>query len=95
MGDHSTRRSQDEPVRPGVYKHYKHHRNDPKYYLVLAVIPEHDTGQLFVDYVCLYPVDGSQRRLRRIEEFTETVTIDGALMPRYEYIGTQIPPHSF
>ena len=65
-------------VEPGVYQHYK--GND---YQVIAIGKHTETGEVIVVYRPLYESD-VQYWLRPMTMFTETVTVDGKVIPRFK-----------
>ncbi len=94
MGDISARRPQNDPVRLGVYKHYKHRSDDPKYYQVIGLARQTETEELLVIYVPLYPAGGVRMAARPLDAFTGSTEVDGVTVPRFEYVGTEIPEYS-
>lgn len=94
MGDISARRPQNDPVRLGVYKHYKHRAEDPKYYQVIGVARHSETEELVVVYVPLYPAGGPRMAVRPLDNFTGRVEVDDRTVPRFEYMGIEIPDYS-
>lgn len=71
-------------VRPGVYEHYKGKR----YLVITTAILESDLSPHVV-YVPLYEDDQRLGRtwLRRLDDFTSDVEVDGKTQPRFRYIG--------
>lgn len=94
MGDISARRPQNDPVRLGVYKHYKHTGDDPKFYQVMMVARHTRTEEKLVIYVPLYPAGGLRVAARPLDEFVAKVQVDGVTVPRFEYVGLEIPDYS-
>lgn len=94
MGDISARRPQNDPVRLGVYKHYKHQPEDPKYYQVMMVARHTRTEERLVIYVPLYPAGGLRVAARPLDEFVSNVVVDGVTVRRFEYVGLEIPDYS-
>ncbi len=75
----------EEPV-PGVYEHYKGHK-----YLVLGTAAHSETLERLVVYVALYDSPGPRLWVRPRSMFLQTVEIDGLPMPRFRFIGQEIP----
>ena len=71
---------------PGIYEHYK----GPKY-LVIGVAAHSETLERLVVYVPLYDSPGPRLWVRPISMFTELVAVDGTLVPRFRYLGQEIP----
>lgn len=66
---------------PGLYRHYK--GGD---YLVLGVARHSETEELVVVYQALYGERGLW--VRPLKMFTETVLLDGEVVPRFAYAGS-------
>lgn len=94
MVDLASVQPRNDPVRLGVYKHYKHTDEDPKYYLVIGVGRHTETEETLVAYVPLYPAGGLRMAFRPLKNFVSVVTHHGRRMPRFEYVGTEIPEYS-
>lgn len=75
--------SRNEPV-PGRYRHFKGGE-----YEVIGVARHSETDELLVVYRPLYNETGLW--VRPVAMFLETVTHNGATVPRFEYLG---PPTS-
>lgn len=75
-----------EPLRAGVYKHYK-----GGMYLVLGVARHTETNETLVMYVSLGVKPGPQMFARPYDMFTETVIVNGIEKPRFLYIGEDTP----
>jgi hypothetical protein len=84
----------NDPVRIGVYRHYKHTDKDPKYYQVFGIGRHTNTEEKGVIYVPLYPAGGPRFAFRPLEDFISSVEVDGKTVRRFEYIGTEIPQFS-
>jgi hypothetical protein len=67
-------------VPPGRYRHFK-----GGLYEVLGVAKHSETEEEFVVYRPLYGDRGLWVRPRAL--FLETVTVDGAAVPRFQYLG--------
>lgn len=63
----------------GIYRHYK-----GNLYQVLHTARHSETEETLVVYRCLYGEYGVW--VRPIEMFSESVTVDGKLVPRFELI---------
>jgi hypothetical protein len=71
------RRSQKMPlVEPGVYRHYS-----GKFYSVIGLVREDDTGDIYVLKIPLYLVEAdtvpTQMSMRKLEEFCAVVNKNG------------------
>jgi len=71
--------SETKTVPQGIYRHYK-----GNLYQVLNTARHSETEEALVIYRCLYGEYGVWAR--PLSMFTETVTIDGKDMPRFEMI---------
>jgi hypothetical protein len=67
-------------VRPGRYRHFKGNE-----YEVLGVARHSETHEWYVVYRPLYGDGGLW--VRPLAMFTEQVSHDGLLVPRFEYLG--------
>ncbi len=75
-----------EPLRCGVYEHYKGRR-----YLVLGTAQHSETGEEFVVYVPLYEHGGSAMWVRPAGMFTEEIEAGGgATRPRFRFVGSDM-----
>ncbi len=71
----------------GVYQHYK-----GNYYLVLGIARHDVTEEKLVVYVPLYAEkSGPRMTARPIEVFFEEIKINGIKVPRFKYVGMEIP----
>lgn len=73
-------------ILPGIYEHYK-----GKKYLVIGTAAHSETLERLVVYVPLYDSPGPRLWVRPRTMFTETVERDGLVVPRFRYIGQEIP----
>lgn len=64
---------------PGRYRHYK-----GKDYQVIEVATHSETGEQLVIYRALYGEHGLWAR--PLAMFSETVTVDGACVPRFRFV---------
>jgi hypothetical protein len=71
-----------EKVKLGKYQHFK-----GGLYRVIAVGKIEATGEDVVVYETLYDNPVSRVWVRPLNNFLETVEIDGKKVPRFEYIG--------
>ena len=71
---------------PGIYEHYKGRK-----YLVLGTAAHSETLERLVVYVPLYDSPGPRLWVRPRSMFTETVSVNEELVPRFRYIGQEIP----
>ncbi len=94
MGDVSAVRAHNDPVRAGVYRHYKHTERSPKYYLVLGLGRHTETEEKVVVYVPLYPAGGPRIAVRPLENFLSPAVVDGQRVERFTYEGTEIDQYS-
>ena len=74
--------------KPGVYRHYK-----GNYYLALGLAREDETNETVVVYTRLYPREGLPMSTRKLRVWNETVHVkpDGALLPRFTFVGHETP----
>lgn len=68
-----------DAIPQGIYRHYK-----GNLYQVLHTARHSETEETLVVYRCLYGEYGVW--VRPIEMFSESVTVDGKLVPRFELI---------
>ncbi|WAI86797.1 hypothetical protein SC65A3_00241 [Psychrobacter sp. SC65A.3] len=68
-----------KPIPQGIYRHYK-----GSLYQVLHTAQHSETEELLVVYRCLYGEYGVW--VRPLAMFSETVTVDGKQLPRFELI---------
>uniref|UniRef100_A0A7R9WNV2 DUF1653 domain-containing protein n=1 Tax=Craspedostauros australis TaxID=1486917 RepID=A0A7R9WNV2_9STRA len=67
-------------VLPGRYKHYKGNE-----YEVFFVATHSETSEKLVVYRCLY--GDYSHWVRPLEMFTETVTVNDEVLPRFKFVG--------
>lgn len=82
-----------DSFRPGIYRHYKHTEQSPRYYQVLGVARNTETDELFALYVPLYVIaahKGVRFQIRSLVMFFEQVEYKGKLVDRFTYIGQQL-----
>jgi len=70
----------DKKIKRGIYKHYK-----GNLYEVLELGRHSETQEWMVIYRTLYGDGGTW--VRPYDMFMETVTLDGNLLKRFEYMG--------
>ena len=68
----------DQQIQPGIYKHYK-----GNLYEVLGTARHSESEEVFVVYKTCYGDRSSW--IRPLEMFTENITKDGQLVPRFEF----------
>ncbi len=71
-------------VAPGYYQHYK-----GPYYQVIDLAKHSESGDWLVIYRALYAEQGLWARPASM--FMENVEIAGELIPRFQYLGTELP----
>lgn len=74
-------------VIPGIYQHYK-----GNYYLVLGTAAHSETEERLVVYVPLYASPGPRLWVRPLSMFLETVEREEGTLPRFRYVGQELPP---
>ncbi len=77
----------------GIYEHYKSTIEDRKYYQVIGVAKHTETGEMLVVYLPLYETNEEANFkyfVRPLDMFTEDVEHNGAIMPRFQYVGTEL-----
>lgn len=75
-----------DEITPGIYEHYKGRK-----YLVLGTAAHSETLERLVVYVPLYDSPGPRLWVRPCAMFGETVLVEGAAVPRFRYLGQEIP----
>ena len=73
-------------ILPGIYEHYKGRK-----YLALGTAAHSETEERFVVYVPLYDSPGPRLWVRPLAMFAETILVNGEEMPRFRYLGQEIP----
>lgn len=79
--------------RPGIYRHYKHTKDSPRYYQVLGVARNTDSEELYALYIPLYVIpehSGVRFQVRPLKMFLEHVEWQGKTVERFTYVGQQI-----
>lgn len=73
-----------DTIPKGLYAHYK-----GKHYEVVDVARDHETTEPVVVYKTLYEGNFPAGSLwvRPLKMFTENVTVNGKIVPRFKYIG--------
>lgn len=94
MVEHSAVRPQNDLVRLGVYRHYKHTEQTPKYYQIMCLARHTETEETLVIYVPLYHAGGLRVAARPLKHFMSRAEVDGELVERFTYVGTEIPEYS-
>lgn len=72
-------------VLSGVYRHYKGHLVH-----VLGVARHSETEEKLVAYIPLAAKKGPRITVRPYDMFFEKVTVDGTVIPRFEWIGEEM-----
>lgn len=70
-----------QTILPGKYKHYK-----GNYYEVIGVATHSETLEPLVVYKALYQEEGNNLWVRPLSMFTETVNLEGQLLPRFQKV---------
>ena len=73
-------------VIPGVYEHYKGRK-----YLVIGTAAHSETMERLIVYVALYDSPGPRLWVRPRAMFEEMVEVEGKPVPRFRYLGQEIP----
>ena len=94
MATLSAVRGKNDPIRLGVYRHYKDTHKSPKYYLILGLARHTETEETLVVYVPLYHAGGLRMAARPLENFLSPAVVEGERVERFTYIGTEIPEYS-
>lgn len=71
-----------ENIKVGLYQHYKGMR-----YKVIGLAKHSETLEWMVYYECLYENSEAQLWVRPLSMFRETVEVNGAVVPRFKFIG--------
>lgn len=69
---------------PGIYRHFK-----GNYYRVVGTATHSETMEALVVYVPLYGEGGMW--VRPLDMFRGTVLREGREIPRFEYVGSEVP----
>jgi len=90
VGEPSPAPAPEQPQLPaGVWRHYK-----GDFYQVIGIGEHTEAGELLVVYVALHARPGVRIRCRPLtgpEGFLTPVELKGMTVPRFEWIGHQIP----
>lgn len=73
-------------MQTGVYRHYS-----GLMVLVLGVARHSETEEKFVTYVPLGVKEGPRITVRPYDMFFEYVEVDGEKLPRFQYLGEDMP----
>ncbi len=87
-------RAGNDPVRIGIYRHYKHTETEERYYQVIGIARHTETEEIGVIYVPLYPAGGVRMAFRPLTRFVDMVEHNGVPMRRFTFVGTEIPKYS-
>ncbi|HXH30076.1 MAG TPA: DUF1653 domain-containing protein [Bacteriovoracaceae bacterium] len=74
----------EKTITPGLYRHYK-----GQLYRVRGLARHSETLELLVVYECQYNNDLGKVWVRPVEMFVEEVLVDGAKVPRFEFISDE------
>ena len=94
LAEHSAIRPQNDLIRLGVYRHYKHTEQVPKYYQMIGLARHTETEETLVIYVPLYHAGGLRMAARPLKNFLSRAEVDGKMVERFTYVGTEIPEYS-
>ena len=84
----------DEYPQSGIYEYYKSTPEFRRYYQVLGVGRHTETDELLVFYIPLYYLSehtGPKLQARPLDMFIEDIEHNGKTMPRFAYLGIEIP----
>jgi hypothetical protein len=81
-------------VRLGVYRHHNHTDRHPRFYQVIGIARHTFTEEKGVVYIPLYVAGGPRMAFRPLDNFIEILDKDGKKVPRFQYVGTEIPEFS-
>ena len=70
-------------MKPGIYTHFK---NKDQEYRVIGIGKDTDNLNDYVIYEALYNNEVSKLWVRKLEEFTGTVEVDGVEVPRFSFV---------
>ncbi len=79
-----------ENFKPGIYKHYKHSEESPRYYQVIGIARNTETDELHALYVPLYVIPehrGVRFQVRPLRMFLEDIEWEGQTIKRFTYVG--------
>lgn len=82
-----------EDFRPGIYRHYKHTDQSPRYYQVLGIARNTETEEIYALYIPLYVISehrGVRFQVRPLTMFLEDVDWNGETVKRFTYIGQEL-----
>lgn len=88
----------NQPLQPnypsvGIYEHYKSTPTNRRYYQVLGFARHTETEEIVAVYVPLYVIPehtGLRLQVRPLDMFMEKVEVDGVMVPRFLFIGTEL-----
>lgn len=92
--DRSAVRPHNDPLRAGIYRHHKHTDRDPRYYQMLGYGRHSETEEQGAVYIPLYPAGGPRIVFRPLDLFHAPVEKGGVIVPRFTFVGTEIPEFS-
>lgn len=73
-------------LQSGIYLHFKGF-----FVLVLGLARHSETEEKLVAYIPLEPKQGPRITVRPLTMFLETVEVNGVKVPRFKYIGSEMP----
>ncbi len=82
-----------DDFRAGIYAHYKHTDESPRFYQVLGISRNTETDELYALYIPLYVIPehrGVRFQVRPLEMFLETIEHNGQVVPRFKYTGQSL-----
>jgi len=77
----------------GIYEHYKSTPEAKRYYQVLGFANHTESHEILVVYLPLYldpRHSGPILQARPLSMFVEEIEINGKLLPRFRFIGTEL-----
>lgn len=79
-----------ESFKPGIYRHYKHTEESPRFYQVMGIARNTETDELHALYIPLYVIPehrGVRFQVRPLRMFLEDIEWEGQNIKRFTYIG--------
>ena len=77
----------------GIYEHYKSTPQNRRYYQILGFAKHTENEEILAVYVPLYVIPehkGLRLQARPLKMFIESVELDGEMVPRFRFIGSEI-----
>ena len=78
----------------GVYEHYNSTALSRRYYQVLGFARHTETEEILAVYIPLYVIPehhGPRLQVRPLDMFIQDVQHEGRSVPRFKYIGPELP----